>query len=355
MKITFVLNDIIVSGGVKAVFCISNCLVDRGHDVKVIYPLVPMGITPAKIITKAWYRGIPVLKQIISSSKSDPWFNLKAELRQVPYLSKRYMPDADVVVATWWETAYFVNNLPASKGRKFYFIQHYEIWGGPKNKVDASYRLGLINIVNSQWTKERVEGVAGKVAAKILHAPDWRQFADTVDSTGHDDIRVLMQYRKDPWKCIEDGVKAFELARQQYPQAKLVMFGRESDGSLPDYVEFNLNPIGEQLNRLYRSCDIFLFTSKAEGFGMPPMEAMACKVPVVTTNVGAVSDYAINGKTALISKPENPAELAKNLCLLIESKEMRDQISDAAYEYIKDFTWERATQELAHVFADSLR
>ena len=292
MKITWILNDILISGGVKAVFCLSNKLIDRGHTVNIIYPLIPMGVTPVKLLTKG-YKAFSILK---SRSNTKLWFDLKANLIRVPYLSPKYIPDADVVLATWWETAYFVNKLPASKGKKFYFIQHYEIWGGNKYKVNNSYRLGLTNIVNSQWVQDKVESVGGKVAAKILHAPDWEQFGYT-DVPKHNGLRVLMPYRADSFKGWNVGLTAFQMARESNNNIQLVAYGREPN-NLPQWIEYHQSPVGEELNRLYGSCDIFMFPSTAEGFGMPPMEAMCCKVPVVTTDVGAVRDYTIDGETA---------------------------------------------------------
>lgn len=340
VKITWIFNDVEISGGVKSVFCISNCLVERGHEVNIIYPLIPMEITPKKVITKG-YKAIAIFKK---RSRGGLWFDLKANLIRVPYLSNCFIPDADVIIATWWETAYVVKKLSPSKGKKFYFIQHYETWGGAKDKVDGSYRLGLNNIVNSQWTKEQVEAVGGKVVSKIFHAPDWGQFKEVYVGR-HEGIRILMQYRKDAWKGIDDGILAFVIAHSQHNDTQLVMFGREK-GDVPDWVEFHVNPTNEELNLLYRSCDIFLFSSVVEGFGMPPMEAMCCKLPVVTTKVGVVSEFSVDDEIALVSEPNNPQGLVDNLVKLIGDGNLRKKIGLAGYDYVKKFTWESATNQL---------
>ena len=49
--------------------------------------------------------------------------------------------NADIIIATWWETAYQVRKLNSKKGEKFYFIQHYEIWGGNPKKVKKTYKI----------------------------------------------------------------------------------------------------------------------------------------------------------------------------------------------------------------------
>jgi glycosyltransferase involved in cell wall biosynthesis len=62
-------------------------------------------------------------------------------------------------------------------------------------------------------------------------------------------------------------------------------------------IEFVVNPPQEKLAEHYRSADLFLFTSWYEGVGMPPLEAMASGVPVVSTLCGGVDMYAVLAKT----------------------------------------------------------
>lgn len=84
---------------------------------------------------------------------------------------------------------------------------------------------------------------------------------------------------------------------------------------------------------------------------MPPMEAMACKFAGVTTNIGAVPDYTIPGKTALVSPTHCPESLAENIIELIENEKLRKQISENGYRHIvKNFTWSKAPDELEEVF-----
>ena len=80
------------------------------------------------------------------------------------------------------------------------------------------------------------------------------------------------------------------------------------------------------------------------------MEAMACGVACVTTNVGAVPDYTIPGKTALVSPPKDPETLAQNIIELLENENKRKQIAKNAYNYIKQFTWDKAVEQLERIF-----
>ena len=67
---------------------------------------------------------------------------------------------------------------------------------------------------------------------------------------------------------------------------------------------FYERPSDDELAELYSSADIFAFPSHIEGFGLPPLEAMACNTPVVTTDCLGVRDYVDNGKNAIMVPPE---------------------------------------------------
>lgn len=352
MRITFILPATGLSGGAKAVFEFANHLHDRNHDVSVIYPLLPLPMSLAR-----WYNP-RVLKhraqEIIANLKQGvhiDWFNLKAKLIRVPILAEKYIPNSDIIIATWWETAYYVSRYNNRKGKKFYLAQHYEIWGGPKEKVDKSYRLGLKIIVNSTWLKNILENeLKVKVERLILHAPDRDDFYFEDRDRGEGAVKILIPFRNTAWKGDKDGIRAFEIAKKEHPEIKLVMFGPVINKDVPPYAEFYLNPSAAKLREIYNSSDIFVFPSLSEGFGMPPLEAMACKCASVLTNVGAVSEYAIPEKTALVSSPGDPEALARNIIRLIEDKQLRKEIAENGYNYTKHFTWEKATEELEEVF-----
>jgi glycosyltransferase involved in cell wall biosynthesis len=284
------------------------------------------------------------------------WFDLKTNLIRVPTLAERHIPDADIVMATWWTTAYSVSRYSNSKGAKFYLAQHYEIWGGSEEEVNNSYKLGLRIIVNSTWLKNILQdSLKVEVEALILHSPDLDQFYPEDRKRSGDTIRILMPHRNIEWTGAKDGIKAFEIVREKHPDVQLVMFGPASDRKVPGYVEFYEKAYKDKLRKIYNSCDIFVFPSHVEGFGMPPMEAMLCKCAVATTNVGAVPDYAIPGETALVSPPKSPELLAESIIRLIEDPELRKRIAEAGHKHVmQNFSWDKATDTLEQLFEKAL-
>lgn len=350
MRITFIIPSVRIAGGVRVVFEYANRLKERGHNVSIVYPLIPLSFGSKWY---HWKRGLGwggrFLRNFKRNSKVD-WFDVKANLKMVPSLSEKYIPEGDIIVATAWPTAYYVDDYPECKGEKVYFIQHYEGWSGPQDKVNKTYKLPLRKIVISSWLKdlmekrfqERVEGI-------VMDGINLDQFYNS-HKEYNEKKRILMYYSKWKWKGAQDGIRAFEIAKEKCPELQLVMFGLHKGHDVPSYAEFHKRPTGERLRKLYCSCDIFLYSSRCEGFGLPPMEAMACKCAVVATNVGAVPDYTIPGKTALVSPPGDPTSLAQNLISLLNDNQRLKDFSIAGYEYIKEFSWEESTRKLEKLF-----
>ena len=350
MKITFLLPKIELSGGVKVIFEYANRLYHKGHSVSVVYPFIRM--RSGRRYYEYGYLSEVIKKGIASiiEGVNVDWFDLKADLIRVPTFSEKYIPNADVIVATWWETAFYVGRYSKKKGEKFYLIQHYEIWGGPPAIVDKSYQLGLHNIVISTWLKKVIEKLGAPVADLVLNGVNLEEFYPDKEKRDNTYIRILMPYRRLKWKGVNDGLKVYEIVKKEYANARLVMFGpKPGKNELPEDVEFHLLPTKDSVRKLYNSSDIFCFPSHSEGFGLPPIEAMACKLPVVSTNVGAIPDVAINGKTALISEPKDIESMAKNIITLIKDSKMREKIAVDGYEYVKKLTWEKAVDKMERI------
>lgn len=404
MKITFVLQETGAGtvGGIRVVYEYANSLAEKGHQVTIVSPLTPYVPRPKLRQSSLkdqlrWLKGqTRWLLQNLKKRKRVGWFNVKARLVVIPTnsptfssLSQRFIPDADVVLATAWETAYLVNKLSAKKGKKFYFIQHYEIWPiwndeaswqkveaiepdpnklclamhdiipdnqklkAFKDMVDASYKLPLNKIVISSWLKELMEKKFGETAqGPIVNGVNFETFY--LEKTARNGKRVLMPWRPAKWKGTQDGLKAYAQARERFPQAEFAMHGVPTQNDLPDWIVKHGRVSDDDLRHLYNQSDIYVIPSWVEGSQLPPMEAMACGCAVAATNVGGITDYAIAGKTVLVSPPRKPEALAANIIALLEDTQRLRQMAKAGNQHIAQFTWERATNRLEEILKSSL-
>jgi len=350
LKINFVLPFKSLNGGVKVVLEYANRLHELGHSVTITYPLLPYYFGEKRFsLTDRWWQVRGFAANVIRGNKIN-WFKLHANLRRVPWIAERFLQDADIVVATAWITAYSVAQLSRSKGEKFYFIQGYETWHGNVEKVDHNYRLPLQKIVIASWLKKLMEDKFGSIDVPLItNAVNLTHFFNE-DKKFNKPPRILLMYHEAEFKGVNDALKALEIVRKSHPDLKVMMFGTKKARHIPQWIEFHWKPIGETLRRLYCTSDIFIFPSWSEGFGLPPMEAMACQCAVVASNVGGIPDYTIPGKTALVFEPHDVQTLAKHIFYLLENPDEMKRISFAGYEHIKNFTWEHAAKKMEQVF-----
>ena len=118
--------------------------------------------------------------------------------------------------------------------------------------------------------------------------------------------------------------------------------------------EYHYRPTRERLRKIYQSCDIFLCPSWYEGLGLPSMEAMACRCALVTSDTGGCLDYAINGKTALVSPSRDIDGLRANIIRLIDDKELLQAISYNGQKKIYELDWHESCGQLISFFEKSL-
>ncbi|CAB3800695.1 glycosyltransferase family 4 protein [Pararobbsia alpina] len=107
-----------------------------------------------------------------------------------------------------------------------------------------------------------------------------------------------------------------------------------------------------QLCQLYSAADVFVTTPWYEPFGITPLEAMACALPVVGADVGGIRYSVRDGETGFLVPPRDPLALAQRLSALRNDPALRERMGQAGLARAKAmFTWAGVAQSLAHVYA----
>jgi glycosyltransferase involved in cell wall biosynthesis len=99
---------------------------------------------------------------------------------------------------------------------------------------------------------------------------------------------------------------------------------------------------------LYAGATVFVFPSLYEGFGLPPLEAMACGAPVICSNASSLPEVV--GDAALMFDPRDVDALAANLTHVVNEPALRDELRAKSLARAAQFSWERTARETLAVY-----
>lgn len=109
-------------------------------------------------------------------------------------------------------------------------------------------------------------------------------------------------------------------------------------------------PTDDELCRLYNQAAVFVFPSFYEGFGLPPLEAMACGTPVISSRASSLPE--ILGSSALLVDPRSEAELTRALVVVLSDGRLRRELSQRGLAHARHFSWERTAVETLAIYRD---
>jgi glycosyltransferase involved in cell wall biosynthesis len=152
---------------------------------------------------------------------------------------------------------------------------------------------------------------------------------------------VLYPARVWPHKNHARLVDAMRLVRRTHPGMRLVLTGGGTEllPDLPDWVEARGNVPGSELPRLYATAACLAFPSLYEGFGQPPLEAMAAGCPVAAGAAGSLPEVC--GDAAVMFDPEDVEAIAHGIEQALTD---RDALVARGHERVRRFTWQRCAE-----------
>lgn len=356
MKITFILPTLSYSGGVRVIAIYAKLLIERGHHVTVVSPGRPrltfknsikllLGKKLSYLFTTVYFDEVEGLDLIILD-KNRP-------------VTEQDIPNGDFVIATWWKTAYWIVDFPESKGKKIYFMQDYgDVTGQPMDKIIESWHLPFVKIITiSNWLSELMikENVSQNLITIIPNGVDTNNFF--FKSRRMNIVpKIGFLYTDAPQKGADIVFEAFKILKKQIPNLILSMYGSKdlpSHVKLTNDVEYHQGIPDSELAKIYSDCDIWLFASSREGFGLPILEALACGTPVVATNAGAAADIIDDSVGKLMTTYEAQEMSQAILSILNLSSDQWQELSDNAFKKSRFFSWKKSAEKFENVL-DSL-
>ncbi len=164
---------------------------------------------------------------------------------------------------------------------------------------------------------------------------------------------ILFVGRLNARKNIEGLLKAVPLIMDK--EIKIVIVGEEnwkapdlkgllSDPVLAKRILFTGKITDHELEAVYAMATIFCFPSFAEGFGLPPLEAMASGIPVIVSKTSAIPEVC--GDAAVYIDPDQPEEIASAISMLLTDKTFYDEKKQAGLKRAANFTWEKTAHQV---------
>ncbi len=210
----------------------------------------------------------------------------------------------------------------------------------------------------------RITVVPNGIDARFRQAPDEDQVERVRQRYQLDHPFALYVGNIKPHKNIDRLIDAFGRARQRdVDDLRLIIIGDELSKyprlrqgvhrhRLDKHVRFfGFQPI-DTLSVFYRLARVFVFPSLYEGFGLPPLEAMACGTPVVTSSVSSMPE--VTGGAAVLVDPRDPEAIADGIVRAVTDDALRAELVAKGLARAREFSWAESVRQIHQVYMDVL-
>lgn len=347
MRVTFVTPGLTLSGGILAIIGFANGLADRGHAVSIVAPraaqdpsVTLVGRNVKAIFTKTNARPGP------GRGIANAWIALDLALAT---------PASDALVATYTPTALPVL-LSSHLGRGapcWIYADYPEMFQG--RPIESWLARNLPSrfravVTYSQASVDELAQSTGITATRVgLGLPNWRVLYPPAVSSARPPVALYVGDAR-PRKGLADFLNGAELARESVPSLRLLIVTKDPCTIATD-VPFDhvIRPSDQDLADLYRQCGVFVSTSWFEGLGLPPLEAMACGAPVITTDQRGARDYARDGQNCLVVPIRSPEAVGRAIVRVLTDSDCTRRLSLHGLRTAEAYRWDPALDRFERV------
>lgn len=320
-KIAYLVAGCGISGGLAVILNHLNGLLLRGYDVSLI--------TEDKCEKIDWFPN-----------------------QMVPIIPIDRVPDnLDIVVATYWTTAYTLDNIPSKS--KYYFVQSdeskfFEPGSRESSAAYDSYKKSYTLITMANWIKEWLKNEFNKEAVYVpngINLSIMHPEAPLMEKTGK--LRVLLEGPINaPFKRMKE---AFEVVRDLDCEVWCVSTGGSPDPEWRCDRFFDSVPM-EKMSAIYSSCDVLLKMSSVESFCLPALEMMACGGTVVLNRFNGLEEFVVDGYNGLVVDLGDVDAAKSAINKLINDRELLRALSNNALATAQTWSWDRSIDVLESTF-----
>ena len=255
--------------------------------------------------------------------------------------------DCDILVCTYWTTAYIVKENAHKAPLHVYFLQDYEPMFFPMGtdyvRACETYRFGFYPITSGPWPLRMLEKEWGVKHGSFFRFPIDRGIYHAA-ATPRNDTKKRVAYfaRPDmPRRCYPLGVSALEIVKWERPDIEILFYGDKAEKfqNVPfEFTNVGMTPKIEDLGDLYRSIDVGLCFSTTNP-SLVPFEMMACGVPVVDLDVNG-NEVSYGGRENCMLAAASPRDIADKIYAILDDQEKADDLRRRGIEYAREFPTE---------------
>jgi len=197
----------------------------------------------------------------------------------------------------------------------------------------------------------------------VYNAVELGEVGQALEKHGHP--AVITVGRLVPWKGVDELVEVVPALTERYPDFKLVIVGDGPEEAAlrrlcqvinaEAQVIFTGRVSHEQALAFLRSADVFVLNSRYEGLPHTVLEAMACRCPVIATDIQGTTEVVEDGRTGFTVEPGNRRQLQEKIIFLLENERFSGEMMQRAYENIAaKFSWASTLDKLEETLAGTL-
>lgn len=356
MKITFLSPRNDLSGNRKHITMLAKELSGR-HSVDILYPVIPdlayMRYFRQDISRMRWLR--TVLVAIKNYYQEPSWkydFLLKNDVTVKPYwgyVSERLLQERDVAIYFSPYQALELTKRRVCHNARIYYLMHdharTDAYIVSPRLIKETYFNGDPVVALSQRTRSDLMEYGVQCDVVIPAGVDTSVFYPKPLTATHQAKVLFYYWPGEPRKGSDLLTEVLKTIRGRYPQVEISLL-TPGGIEVPPYTTFG-NLDEKSLAELYRTHDIFVFSSRYEGFGLPPLEAMACGCGVISTRVGATEEFIKHGESGWLCEPE-VGKLIQAIEELLKNRALLTRLRTEAVLQAKKWSWGNAAQKLEH-------
>lgn len=337
LHVVIPLLGVVKSGGLRVLVELANGLVQKGH--KVTFITIGNGNFPFE------------LRKDVAVLSLDE--NIKSIFSKMWKIYKHIPKDANVIISNYFMSAYLgyaaslFKNIP-----HIYFVQDYEadffqspqsISGNIKRLLAmTSYKLPSHTITISNSILQKISINSKNSVTIINDGVDTNIFKPDHYYKDGTIITIMAIARSEKRKGLSDLINTLTLLSKKGHKFTVFFATNEKNVNIEAAFDYEMHSpkSDHELAQLYNKANLFISTSYFEGFGLPPLEAMACGTAVVTTDSGGINEYAVNGENCLIVPVGDVESIFNAVNMLIKDNELRFKLIDGGIYTSSKFTWD---------------